>query len=548
MHVEVQGLEDPELVEVWVVDNRSGPGRTAQPEIGDRFVGCGHLEPAEGLWTLSSTVRDLLNDFEIDAVVISRAGETPAESCALVGLTSLFQRKYSRARQQEVTTATEQPSLDDLVVRGADLFFNETFEGNGRTCGTCHPAENNLTIDAEFIAQLPRDDPLFVAETEPALRKNFEIPVLMRGLGLILENGFVMRGVPHLFAMKTSKSAPLGGEDGTTFPPQDRLGWSGDGAPGSGTLREFAAGAIRQHFPRTLTRHAGSDFRFATDEELDALEAFQLFLGRDQDIADVGLLEFSSPLVARGRDIFMATDTQGSTVVAGKCQLCHVNAGATALVSPGNNLNFNTGAEDLPDHPADLLGRENHPRDGGFGVSLNGKGGLGNVTFNTPPLVEAADTGPFFHNNAVETIEDAVNFYNSRAFNESAAARDIVDPSTGVAIRLEATQVHAVAAFLRALNALENLRSASEFLRAAEFGDSEATARVALLRRARFDVEDAREVLSGGGIHPGVARRLKDIERKLDVAIFTEDEDLRSEIIFEAIENLRVARDAILAL
>ena len=39
--------------------------------------------------------------------------------------------------------------------------------------------------------------------------------------------------------------------------------------------------------------------------------------------------------------------------------------------------------------------------DDGFGIPGDG-------TFNTPPLVEAADTGPFFHNNSVSTIEGAV--------------------------------------------------------------------------------------------------------------------------------------------
>ena len=62
------------------------------------------------------------------------------------------------------------------------------FNGNGRTCGTCHPADNNFTIDPEFIAALPDDDPLFVAEFVPALAENFEKPELMRKVGLILEN------------------------------------------------------------------------------------------------------------------------------------------------------------------------------------------------------------------------------------------------------------------------------------------------------------------------------------------------------------------------
>src|SRR5688572_7613690 len=43
----------------------------------------------------------------------------------------------------------------DLVSKGREIFFNETFKGNGRTCGTCHPAQNNLALDPAFIATLP---------------------------------------------------------------------------------------------------------------------------------------------------------------------------------------------------------------------------------------------------------------------------------------------------------------------------------------------------------------------------------------------------------
>lgn len=148
-------------------------------------------------------------------------------------------------------------------------FFNETFAGNGRTCGTCHPAENNLTIDPAFIARLPKNDPLFVAEFTPALSKNFENPRLMREFGLILENldgfddldnKFVMRGVPHTLGLRISVNSPQG----------PRTGWSGDGAPGDGSLRSFAVGAVIQHFTKSLNRVPGVDFHLPTDAELDA--------------------------------------------------------------------------------------------------------------------------------------------------------------------------------------------------------------------------------------------------------------------------------------
>ena len=56
-----------------------------------------------------------------------------------------------------------------LVEQGEEIFFDETFDGNGRTCGTCHRAEDNFGLTPGFIATLPDDDPLFVAESEPSL-------------------------------------------------------------------------------------------------------------------------------------------------------------------------------------------------------------------------------------------------------------------------------------------------------------------------------------------------------------------------------------------
>src|SRR5689334_1939410 len=48
-------------------------------------------------------------------------------------------------------------SIDTCV--GADLFLRETFNGNGRSCATCHPVAHNMTIDPAFIATLPSTDP-----------------------------------------------------------------------------------------------------------------------------------------------------------------------------------------------------------------------------------------------------------------------------------------------------------------------------------------------------------------------------------------------------
>jgi hypothetical protein len=400
-------------------------------------------------------------------------------------------------------TAPPPDPQSQLIAKGRDIFFNETFAGNGRTCGTCHPAENNFTIDPAFIATLPKDNPLFVAEFNPALKENFENPALMREFGLIqenldgfddLKNKFVMRGVPHVLGLRTSVASPGG----------PRTGWSGDGAPGDGSLRSFAVGAVIQHFTKTLNRVPGIDFRLPTDDELNALEAFQLSLGRQQDL--VLPLRLKGTVPKRGQAIFLDNSL-------GKCNLCHVNAGATANLGGGSlgNANFNTGVEDLPDQPARLT-TQTVPRDDGFHTPGDG-------TFNVPPLVEAADSGPFFHNNAIETIEGAVAFYDGEAFNNSPAGLTLkqADPR-GVGIELDGTQIVAIAAFLRVINTLENIRQ-SIMLLETSLSVSSPEERKRLLKNAVSETADSIRVLEGGGLHPDAVARLRDARRMAEKAV-----------------------------
>lgn len=425
------------------------------------------------------------------------------------------------------------PSPDperELIARGEQIFFNETFEGNGRTCGSCHRAEENFSISPAFLATLPADDPIFVAEFDPNLAENFEKPELMRRFGLILENldgfddlenRFVMRGVPHLLGLRTSIASPTG----------PRTGWSGDGAPGDGSLRSFAVGAVIQHFTRTTNRVAGIDFRLPTEAELDALEAFQLSLGRQQELALP--LPLRDPAVARGQEIFLDPEL-------GKCSLCHTDAGANADLGAGNlgNQNFDTGVEDLPDKPQDTVDPQ-IPEDDGLGTPGDG-------TFNTPPLVEAADSGPFFHNNAVRTLEGAVGFYDGDAFNESPAGRVLasLDPE-GTSIELDATQIEAIAAFLRVINSLENIRQSIALLeRVAGKGRTRRRDSARLLERASAETEDASAVLVEAGLHPDA---VADLERASErIAAASGSRFLRAHRSREAIRELEQARDRML--
>ncbi len=383
-------------------------------------------------------------------------------------------------------TAQPAPSAPPtLAERGREIFFTETFNGNGRTCGTCHRAEDNFGLTPNFIASLPADDPLFVAEINAALVRGFEAPRQMRANGLIrenldgfedLDNKFVLRGVPHTLALRTSVASAAG----------PRTGWSGDGAPGDGSLRAFATGAVIQHFTRSLNRVAGADFRLPTDAELDALEAFLLSLGRQQDLTLP--LPFADATAARGQLLFLDNNV-------GRCNVCHFNAGANGdpaiFGANAGNLSFDTGVENLPDGPGALLGDPTPPRDDGFGIPGDG-------TFNTPPLVEAADTGPFFHNNSVSTLEVAVGFYDGDAFNSSPAGQ-LIRQATGSGIELDATEIQAIAAFLRVINALENIRQAESYLTSA--GAVRREQRGERLALAREETQDALDVLAAASLN-----------------------------------------------
>jgi cytochrome c peroxidase len=387
------------------------------------------------------------------------------------------------------------PPGDPLVEEGRRLFFAETFDGNGRTCGTCHRAERNFTLDADFIRRLPKSDPLFVAETNPALA-GLENPALLRRFGLILENldGFdrpgVLRGVPHTLGLRFS-SGPAAG-----VPLAGALGWSGDGAPGDGTLGQFAVGGVVQHFPKTLARQPGADYRVPTQDELDALLAFQLSLGRQEEIRvdpqDPQALSFRDPVVAEGQRLFHAVPARDGSTRG--CAGCHRNAGATA--PSGDGFNSDTGVRSVANAPACL--DPSAPGDGGFGsepaqaATLCGRGVTfrGNGQFNAPSLVEAADTPPFFHNNSAATLEDAVRFYTTEVFNASPAGE-------GRAAALDPTQVDQVAAFLRAINALDNIASARRSLEGA-VGRPRGKARRS--DPAVVEINDAVRVLNGGPI------------------------------------------------
>lgn len=481
---------------------------------------------------LSSLVPDLVA--EIDA--LRTVTSSPITSIGASADSLLFSPFESTAGVSTTGGSSgSSVALDVLISQGAKFFFEGTFAGNGRTCGTCHPASNNFTIDVPFINSLPPNDPLFVAEFNPALAQ-LERPQLMRSFGLILENldgledptnKFVMRGVPHTLGMQMSLQADVSQPN----PPAEMTGWSGDGAPGTASLREFAIGAVTQHFTKSLARTEGHDFNLPSEHQLDAMEAFQLSLGRSVDVNLAGIT-FNDTNVDDGRSLFI--DGTGDPNAGGRCVACHDNAGA--LAANAQNRNFNTNVEDVA-HPARLT-VEDFPHDGGFGRTANPDGTFGNRAFNTASVVEAADTAPFFHNNVVSTLEGVVGFYSGPEFNNprAPAARFSFDP----------TQTENLADFMRALNALDNINIARRELEEIQAlnGSAQKEAQTRL-QTAFSDTGDAIDVLTEGNIFPSAVAQLTSAQQFIAQAQQTSDPAVRQTRIQQAIAQLAGARNTI---
>lgn len=434
-------------------------------------------------------------------------------------------------------------TFDECV--GARLFFDEKFNGNGRTCGSCHPASNNFTIDRTFMQSLPATDPLFIADNPSFPLASLEVPEL-KTFGLIrenldgfddLDNKFVLRGVPHLFSM--SKTLERDTTDGTSAAFTERAGWSGDGVTG-GTLREFTNGAIEQHFTKDLGRTPGTSFRVATASELDRIRTFQLALGRKNEL-NLNNVHLTDSFAEQGRLDFL--DPQ-----IGRCNECHGNAGANSPAT-GKNSNFFGGFDQFAADHASLPVRNGViQRDGGFGgkglaapnvtvgVTSTTPDGFGDGSFNTASLIEAADTGPFFHHNNVGSegpgivLPSAILFYSSSNFNDSPAGQKLIQ-QFGTPITLPGNSVVEIAAFLRVLNTFFNLDLATQRLNASKrlntaYWDYRKDVQQGLLKLGREEVADALKVLAspeGPPLHVAEQATVSSILTKLDAAIATTD-------------------------
>ena len=148
------------------------------------------------------------------------------------------------------------------VDRGQALFLTETFQGNGRTCGTCHRPDENFSISPETIRALPPGDPMFVPV------EGLEDPVKLRADGLVKVVDADEDGINEF--RQTPKLTHLRGlcnKTGDCGP----LGLRGDRER---NLCRFSNEAIANHMTRRVGGVAGADFRLLKTRECEDLVAY----------------------------------------------------------------------------------------------------------------------------------------------------------------------------------------------------------------------------------------------------------------------------------
>ena len=377
------------------------------------------------------------------------------------------------------------PEAASEVAQGDTLFTFERFLGNGRTCETCHRAADSFGLTPTRVTRLADDDPLFVNERNintlvvngagiaPSLAGATQPSDYVLGstiAGSLGGDATVLAGTGNTYLILGGDGLDIPGnvisdpdgnsatlvsfaagnlEDGPGPDNGENVGLEDPGflrggfalvteningfaeqsfrraspsllnikhtAPfslsgGIATLQEFSTGAVRQHYPRDLRRRDGIDFRLPTSAELDAMTAFMetILAPRDGDFDQANNFDrFTKTAAAkRGRDLFFGE---------AKCAVCH-NGPVLATsdgqfgTAAGVNEEFNIGVSLLPIGAPGAM-----PSEQDVGAPANSR------TFSTPTLFGLGKTAPFFHNNGVATLLEAIQFYDGPQFRASPA-------------------------------------------------------------------------------------------------------------------------------
>lgn len=333
---------------------------------------------------------------------------------------------------------------------GKRLFDHETFDGNGRTCGTCHAKESGTLTPAEVarrahkVEQTGKADPLFqhdALDEDGGIDRLAEHATIKVTLPLpwyvTLADDPTRREIDVFRGVPTTKNTPA-------LDPElmhDRR------AP---DLEAQALGAIEDH---------AQNGREPTGLELELIAEFQK--SDERFFSSDGLLAYAEGGAApslppgvteseqRGRLFFVDAPFQPPSKV-GACALCHSgpmlnqlsNFGAAVFRAPPGTRHgtVHVAERNLVENPVyrfivdDGLGRITEVETSDPGVLLQPQHlpppfvlprSFFTSFFKTPTLWGVKSTAPYFHNNAAKSLEEVVEQYDFFFANDPFVAGQI---------------------------------------------------------------------------------------------------------------------------
>ena len=346
---------------------------------------------------------------------------------------------------------------------GRRLFDEETFQGNGRTCVTCHSVKNGTFSPADAQKRLAADpgDPLFADDG---------LDDGVHGTSRITERATVRIEIPLTSRVKLANDPAatsvtfLRGTPTTVNTPSLQPVFMYDGR--DGTLEGQALGAIHAHArnsvePTPLQLQLIAEFQRKSPRFFSSLPLFLFAQGGPPPRLPSGVTASEK----RGRGMFDDVPiTPGST--RGLCAMCHSgpmldvsNEFNIFLPIPGlrffgvsvserNKLNLPThefiidGSERLVSPDPGLCLTDELPADE-FPPALFAPGGplplsIACNLFKTPALWGVKHTAPYFHDNSSMTLEEVAEQYTFMFMREAG-------------IRLTAQDEADIVAFLKLL-------------------------------------------------------------------------------------------------
>lgn len=300
---------------------------------------------------------------------------------------------------------------------GKKLFEKETFEGNGRTCRTCHTKETGA-LSPEQVQEAfdcDPDDPLFRAiDSDDGLGLSYE-RLLADATILVdipLPAGWTRVDDPAATSARFARAVPT-----TNNVPSLDVLFMADGR--FTTLETQALGAVHAH---------AEPGREPTEAELEAIAEFQqtnkfFSSNKLKQYANGGdaptLPQGHTQSQKRGRNWFVPS-------AAGVCGHCHagpmLNETSEFLLAPlppGSRF-FTAFVSELNKAGNPVQSFEVDNGDGTTQIVQTPDPGralvTGNVAelnfFRIPTVWGAKDTAPYFHDNSAATLEDLMQHYS----------------------------------------------------------------------------------------------------------------------------------------